>query len=90
MKVFEAIDLMRRMTEEGRSFSFSFMSYSYDRRKSGGIVTIPRARLRRQCTKQQNRFADYMLNYTDLDTMESGQCWQPLLLTLNDIELELN
>lgn len=89
MNVFQAIDEMRRLSAEGKSFSFSFMSYSYERRKSEGIVVVDRARLRKQGRKENNRFADYMLNFTNLDTMEYGACWQPLLLSFNDNELEL-
>lgn len=90
MKVYEAIEQMRALSERGESFSFSFMSFSYERRKSDGVVHVERARLRKQCTKKQNRFADYMLNYYDMDTVEDGRCWQPLLLEFNGIELELS
>lgn len=90
MNVFQAIDEMRRLSAEGKSFSFSFMSYSYERRKSEGIVVVNRARLRKQSRKENNRFADYMLNFIDLDTMEYGMCWQPLLLTFNGDELDLS
>ena len=89
MEVYEAINEMRRCSECEESFSFAFMSYSYERRKSGGIVKIERARLRKQSRKENNRFADYMLNFIDLDTMEYGMCWQPLLLEFNGHELEL-
>lgn len=89
MKVYEAIDEMRKLSSEGKSFSFSFMSYSYERRKSDGVVYVEHARLRKQSSKENNRFADYMLNFTDLDTMEYGICWQPLLLEFNGCELEL-
>ena len=90
MKIYEAIDRMRALSEKGKSFSFSFMSYSYERRKSDGIVYVERARLRRQSRKENNRFADYMLNFIDLDAMEYGMCWQPLLLEFNGFELELS
>ena len=89
MDVFTAIDKMRRLSEEGQSFSFSFMSYSIARRKSEGIVTVSRARLNKQSRKERNCYADYMLNYINLDTLENGSCWQPLLLTFNNEELEL-
>ena len=39
MNVFQAIDVMRQLSSEGKSFSFSFMSYSYERRKSDGVIT---------------------------------------------------
>lgn len=90
MKVFEAINKMRELSGRGESFSFSFMSYSYERRKSNGVVHVERARLRKQCTKEQNRFADYMLNFYNLDTCEDGRCWQPLLLEFNGMDLELS
>lgn len=90
MNVFSAIDRMRQLSSEGKSFSFSFMSYSYERRKSDGVVHVEHARLRKQSRKENNRFSDYMLNFINLDTMEYGTCWQPLLLDFNDIELELN
>lgn len=89
MNVFQAIDEMRQLSSEGKSFSFSFMSYSYERRKSDGVITVNNARLRNQSHKENNRFADYMLNFINLDTMEYGVCWQPLLLSFNDNELEL-
>lgn len=80
---------MRRLSERRESFSFSFMSYSHTRRKSDGVMTVRRARLCKQSRKEHNRYADYMLNYIDLDTGERASCWQPLLLTFNDEELEL-
>lgn len=80
---------MRAYSERGENFSFAFMSYSYERRRSDGIVKIERARLRKQSRKENNRFADYMLNFMDMDTMEYGMCWQPLLLEFNGHELDL-
>lgn len=89
MKVYEAISEMRAKTERGESFSFAFMSYSYERRKSDGVVKVERAKLRKQSRQENNRFADYMLNYIDVDTLEYGMCWQPLLLEFDGHELEL-
>ena len=80
---------MRRLSERRESFGFSYMSYSHTRRKSEGIVTVRRARLCKQSRKERNQYADYMLNYIDLDTGERHACWQPLLLAFNDKELEL-
>ena len=89
MEVYKAVNEMRACSERGESFSFAFMSYSYERRKSNGIVKIEHARLRKQSRKENNRFTDYMLNFIDLDTMEYGTFWQPLLLEFNGYELEL-
>lgn len=81
---------MKEKSEHGQSFSLSFMSYSYDRRKSEGIVRIEHAKLRKQSRKEDNRFADYMLNIIDMDTLEYRSCWQLLLLEFDGNELELN
>ncbi|MBM6944691.1 hypothetical protein H6B32_05760 [Bacteroides gallinaceum] len=89
MDVYEAIDRMRELSRLRIPFSFSFMSYSIARRKSEGIVTVCRARLCKQNRKERNRYSSYMLNYIDLDTGKQASCWQPLLLTFNDNELQL-
>ena len=81
---------MRRLTEQGQTFSVAFMSYSYEQDKSQGFVRIENAKLRKQHTKERNRFNDYMLQFLNVDTMEYASCWQPLLMEFNDIELELN
>lgn len=89
MEVYQAINEMRARSQRGESFSFAFMSYSYERRKSDGVVKVEHARLRKQSRKETNRFTDYMLNFIDLDTMNYGMCWQPLLLEFDGHELEL-
>lgn len=90
MDVYAAIDEMRRLSARRESFSFSYMSYSIARRKSEGVVTVRRARLCKQSRRDRNQYSDYMLDYIDLETGERRTCWQPLLLTLNDTELELH
>lgn len=90
MDVYAAIDEMRRLSARRESFSFSFVSFSISRRKSEGVVTVRRARLCKQSRRERNQYSDYMLDYIDLETGERHTCWQPLLLTFNDQELELH
>ncbi|KAA6312805.1 hypothetical protein EZS27_036325, partial [termite gut metagenome] len=40
MDVYEAIRQMREKSEQGETFSFSFMSYSYERGTSTGVVKV--------------------------------------------------
>lgn len=89
MEVFKAIEKMRKLSEKGIPFSFSFMSYSCERHKSSGVVEVPRAVLRRQSTILDNRHADIMLNYVDVDTNDYGRCYQLLLMEFNGEKLEL-
>lgn len=88
--MYKAIDEMRRLSERREGFSFSYMSFSISRRTSEGVITVRRARLCKQRREDRNRYRDYMLDYIDLDTGERHSCWQPLLLTFNDNELELH
>ena len=90
MNVFEAIRQMKVLTDKGQTFSFSFMSYSIDKNKSHGIVTVEHAKLRAGNRKDRTRYNDYLLNFVDMDTLEEKTCWQPLLLEFNGIMLELN
>lgn len=90
MDVYAAIDEMRRLSARRESFSFSFVSFSISRRKSEGVVTVRRARLCKQSRRERNQYSDYMLDYIDLETGERHTCWQPLLLTFNEQELELH
>lgn len=89
MDNYEAIRQMRLKSENGETFSLSFMSYSYERGKSEGVVKIEHARLLKSSTKETNRFADWMLNLRDCDTLERRSCWLLLLLEFNGQELEL-
>ena len=90
MNVYEAIRQMKVLTDQGKTFSFSFMSYSIDKHKSHGIVTVEHAKLRAGNRKDRTRYNDYLLNFVDMDTLEDKTCWQPLLLEFNGIMLELN
>ncbi|MDR1436709.1 MAG: hypothetical protein LBI65_01185 [Candidatus Symbiothrix sp.] len=90
MDVYRAISEMRKLSQRGLSFSFAFMSFSMTSRKSEGYVEVRRARLRKQSTTEQNRFAGIMLNYFDLDANDYGRCYQPLLMEFNGQKLELN
>lgn len=90
MDVYEAIRQMKILSDKGISFSLSFMSYSYSRDASHGVVTVEHAQLRSANRQERNRFSDYMLNFIDLDTLEKKSCWQMLLLEFNGQMLELN
>lgn len=89
MKIYEAIKEMHELTRAGKTFSFNFMSYSYDKDKSHGPVTVLHAQLLPSNRKERNRFSDYMLRFRDMDTYEEKMCWQPLLLEFNGQQLEL-
>ena len=89
MDVYTAIHRMREMSDRGIACSFTYMSYSEDNNKSHGIVEVLHGRLRKQSAVKDNRNADIMLNYIDLDTNEYRRFYQPLLMEFEGQKLEL-
>lgn len=89
MNVFEAITEMRRLSREGGSFSFSFMSYNPTRGTSDGVVYVRRGILRKRESEDDNRNAELIEAYTDLETGEPRRFYQPLLMTFNGQKLIL-
>jgi hypothetical protein len=89
MNVYEAIDSMRAISNHGGSFSFSFMSYSETEGKSDGVTDVASARLRARPNLQQNRNFEIMEAYTNLETGEARQFYQPLLMIFNGQKIEL-
>ena len=88
MKVYEAIQNMRRLTQQKQEFAFSFMSYSLSRDKSEGEVFVEHALLVNNAKDSRNAFQDFMLNFLDTDTGTRRQCWQPLIMSFNHTPLD--
>lgn len=89
MTVFQAIEEMRKLTNEGKMFSFSFMSYNSTKGISEGIVYVEHARLRNRECISFHKYADFVESYLDLDTMQPRRFYQPLLMTFNGEKLSL-
>lgn len=89
MNTWDAIAEMRRLSKEGKSFSFAFMSCDLARRQSQGIVEVAHARFlsREMGTKYED--ADIIERYINLDTMEARRFYQPLLMAFNGESVEL-
>ena len=83
MKLYDAINEMRRLSREGGPFSFSFMSYNSSRGTSEGVVYVRAARTMSREALEFNRNAEQQERYMDLDTMQPRRFWHPLLMTFN-------
>lgn len=89
MNLFEAISEMRRLTREGKSFSFSFMSYNSTKGTSEGIVYVRKAKLLQRESLRLNRNAEEMERYQDMETGEARRFWHPLLMDFNGEKVTL-
>ena len=89
LSVYEAVDKMRDLTQSGKTFSFSFMSYSENRNSSHGIVSVTKARLTKKDKAEFNCNASIMENYIDVSTGEQHRFYKPLLMIFNGQKVEL-
>lgn len=90
MNVYEAIKQMHELTRKGSSFSFTFMTYSYDKNKSSGPRSVQHAILLPGHVKDKNQYSDFLLRFRDMDTYEEKHFWFPLLLEFNGEAIELS
>lgn len=83
MTLYDAIDQMKMLNQEGKSFGFTFMTYSIDKHSSNGLRHVSKAILTKRTKKEKNQYGEYMLQYIDLDSMQRSQFWMPLLVEFN-------
>lgn len=83
MKLYDAIAEMRRLSNKGIPFSFTYMSYNSTTGKSDGIINVEQARLVKREDQKYNRNAEDQERYYNLTTGEVRRFWHPLLMFLN-------
>lgn len=84
--IWQAIARMREDTSRGKTFSIKYMSYDRSRQISTGLVEVFRARLRPQTPGDENRNADHMLNYLDVEQNLPRQFYQICLMEYNGLK----
>jgi hypothetical protein len=86
IKLREAIKEMRTYSRINVPFSFSYISYSEDLRKSDGLKVVERALLRKGYRDDQSKKAGLLIAYTDYnDTSDKQrQFYLPLMMTFNN------
>ena len=89
MTIYEARNAMRELTRLNIPFSFSHMSYYRSNQSTSGIVHVARAKLRKGDLIENNRNADFMEEYLDLDTNNPREFYLPSLMFFNGQKLEL-
>ena len=89
MTIYEAIAQMRKLTKEGKSFSFSHMTYDRTKGISNGITEVRSAKLRKRETTRYNEMAELQEAYIN-DLGEPRRFWHCLLLTFNGLTLTID
>jgi hypothetical protein len=88
--LYEAIRRMRKLTQQGKSFSFTHATYNRDRQSSDGIRIVRKAILRPAAKGDDVANSDFKLFYLDQEINLPRVCWQPLLMFFEGKKVELN
>lgn len=87
INIYDALELMRRLSQENVPFSISFISCNRSLGKSNGLVKVKKVLLTKGYRDDQSEYAKSLISYENADTGEHKQFWFPLLLTLNDLKI---
>lgn len=78
--LFEAIGQMRKLTAQGKYFTFVHATYNRDTMTSDGVRVVHRARLRPAAKKDDVINSDHKIFYYDMDRQMPRNCWQVLIM----------
>ena len=82
IKLYDALKRMRRLTELGVPFTFSFLSYNATNGTSDGFKDVTNAQLRKGYRDDQSDKADILIGYVNgID--KSRWFYLPLLMKFN-------
>lgn len=79
---------MRRLTEIGVPFSFSFKPYSKSKQTTSAVKHVERALLRPGLRKDQSDLSDSLVAYTEYPSGEPKFFHISLLQSFNDYKIE--
>lgn len=85
--LYDAIKIMRKLTDNNFPFSFSFISCNNSLKTSSGHVVVKNAILSKGLPRKKSALADYLIAYEDLDTGAKKHFWLPLLMTINNLKI---
>lgn len=87
--LYDAIKQMRTLSQQGRSFSFSHVTYNRNSVTCNGIRTVESALLRPAAREDKVKDSNFKIFYTDLETGEPRVAWQMLIITFNNMKVVL-
>lgn len=67
-----------------------FRKWNRDTASGGDLVTVAAARLRPRAHDEKIQYSSYKLFYTDTETGQARNCWQPLIMEFNGMRTVLN
>ena len=83
IKLWDALQRMRLMSEMNIPFSISFITYNESTQDTKGLRVVDKALLRVGYRADQSHLSDILVAYTDLQNEGARQFYLPLLMTFN-------
>jgi hypothetical protein len=84
--LWEAIRQMRKLSSEGKTFSFLHSTFNIHTGTSDGFRAVTKAKLRPSAKEDEVMNADHKLFYYDESLGKARNCWQILILFFNEMQ----
>lgn len=88
--LYDAIRQMKDISLAGGTFSMKFRKWNRQTLNGGDMVTVNAARIRPKAKDEDVADASYKLFFTDTETGEARNCWQPLIMEFNGLRTVLH
>jgi hypothetical protein len=89
IQLWDAIRQMRKLSSEGKTFSFVHSTFNKETGQSDGFRAVAAARIRPSAKSDDVKHADHKIFYFDETLKVNRNCWQILILWFNDMKCEL-
>ncbi|EHO13815.1 hypothetical protein [Myroides odoratimimus] len=81
--LYDAIKMMRKLTQMGVPFSFEYKTYSTQKKSTNGFRSVERALLRPGLREDQSDLSDSLIAFTEYPSGEPKFFHLPLLTNFN-------
>lgn len=88
--LYEAIREMKRISLAGGTFSLKFRKWNRQTRNGGDMVIVRAARVRPKASDEDIAYSSHKLYFTDTETGQARNCWEPLIMEFNGRPTVLN
>lgn len=89
INLYVAIDRMREISANGGTFALKFRKWNRATRNGGDLANIAAARVRPKAREEDIANAGHKLFFTDVATGRALNCWHPLIVEFNGMEVTL-
>lgn len=87
INIYDALESMRKFSNENIPFSIEFISCNRKERSSHGLVKVEKVLLRQGYRNNQSDYAKNIIAFENTITGEKKHFWLPLLMKFNGLKI---